>query len=89
VQWMAGKDVAFAPVKSLREGLDDAQTRHRAMLLEDQRGWEHLGIPIRFADEPGTIRFDSPAHGQHSEEILRALGYSDPELAAMKSDGVF
>jgi crotonobetainyl-CoA:carnitine CoA-transferase CaiB-like acyl-CoA transferase len=69
VQWMASKDVAFAPVKSLREGLDDVQTRHRAMLVEDRRGWEHLGIPIKFADEPGNIRFDPPAHGQHSEEI--------------------
>jgi crotonobetainyl-CoA:carnitine CoA-transferase CaiB-like acyl-CoA transferase len=89
VQWMAGKDVAFAPVKSLREGLDDAQTRDRAMLVEDQRGWEHLGIPIKFADEPGTIRFDPPAHGQHSEEILRGLGYSDAELATMKAEGVY
>jgi crotonobetainyl-CoA:carnitine CoA-transferase CaiB-like acyl-CoA transferase len=89
VQWMAGKDIAFAPVKSLREGLDDPQTRHRAMLVEDQRGWEHLGIPIKFADEPGSIRFHPPAHGEHSEEILRGLGYSDAELAAMKADGVY
>jgi crotonobetainyl-CoA:carnitine CoA-transferase CaiB-like acyl-CoA transferase len=89
VQWMAGKDIAFAPVKSLREGLDDPQTRHRAMLVEDQRGWEHLGIPIKFADEPGSIRFHPPVHGEHSEEILRGLGYSDAELAAMKADGVY
>jgi crotonobetainyl-CoA:carnitine CoA-transferase CaiB-like acyl-CoA transferase len=89
VQWLAGKDIAFAPVKSLREGLDDAQTRHRAMLVQDRRGWEHLGIPIKFADEPGNIRLDPPAHGQHSEEILRGLGYSDAELAAMKADGVY
>jgi crotonobetainyl-CoA:carnitine CoA-transferase CaiB-like acyl-CoA transferase len=89
VDWMAGRDIAFAPVKSLRDGLDDPQTRHRAMLVEDQRGWEHLGIPIKFADEPGKVWFDPPAHGQHSEEILRALGYSDAELAAMKADGVY
>jgi crotonobetainyl-CoA:carnitine CoA-transferase CaiB-like acyl-CoA transferase len=89
VDWMAGKDVAFAPVRSLREGLDDAQTRHRAMLVEDRRGWEHLGIPIKFANEPGKIRFDPPAQGEHSEEVLRSLGYSDAELAAMKADGVY
>ena len=89
VDWMAGKDIAFAPVKTLREGLDDPQTRHRAMVIEDARGWEHLGIPIKFADEPGQIRFDPPAHGEHSEAILRGLGYSDAELAAMKADGVY
>jgi crotonobetainyl-CoA:carnitine CoA-transferase CaiB-like acyl-CoA transferase len=89
VDWMAGKDVAFAPVKSLREGLDDPQARHREMVIEDQRGWEHLGIPIKFADEPGRVRFDPPRHGEHSEEILRTLGYSDAELAAMKADGAY
>ena len=35
VAWMAGKDVAFAPVKTLREGLDDPQVRHRRMVVED------------------------------------------------------
>jgi crotonobetainyl-CoA:carnitine CoA-transferase CaiB-like acyl-CoA transferase len=89
VDWMAGKDIAFAPVNSLREGLDDPQTRHREMLVRDARGWEHLGIPIRFSDEPGHPRFDPPAHGQHSEQILRGLGYSDGELEAMKADGVY
>jgi crotonobetainyl-CoA:carnitine CoA-transferase CaiB-like acyl-CoA transferase len=87
--WMADKDVAFAPVKTLREGLDDPQTRHRAMVVEDARGWEHLGVPIKFADEPSQARFDSPAHGEHSEEILRSLGYSEAELAKMKADGVY
>ena len=86
---MAGRDIAFAPVNTLRDGLDDPQTRHRGMLVEDARGWEHLGIPIRFADEPGQIDFDPPAQGQHSEEILRSLGYSDAELAAMKAEGVY
>jgi len=89
VDWMAGKDIAFAPVKTLREGLDDPQARQREMVVQDRRGWEHLGIPIKLADEPGRIGFDPPAHGEHSEEILRTLGYSDAELAAMKSDGVY
>ena len=61
VAWMAGKDIAFAPVKTLREGLDDPQTRHREMVVEDPRGWEHLGLPIKFADEPGRIDFACPA----------------------------
>jgi crotonobetainyl-CoA:carnitine CoA-transferase CaiB-like acyl-CoA transferase len=34
------------------------------------------------------VRFDPPAHGQHSEQILRGLGYSDAKLATLKADGV-
>jgi crotonobetainyl-CoA:carnitine CoA-transferase CaiB-like acyl-CoA transferase len=59
------------------------------MVVQDARGWEHLGIPLAFAHEPGAIRFDPPAQGQHSEEILRSLGYSAAELAKMKADGVY
>jgi crotonobetainyl-CoA:carnitine CoA-transferase CaiB-like acyl-CoA transferase len=86
---MADKDVAFAPVKSLREGLDDPQVRHREMVVEDGRGWEHIGLPIKFKDEPGRVDAVLPERGQHSEEILRGLGYDDRELEAMKAKGVF
>ena len=89
VTWMADKDIAFAPVKTLREGLDDPQTRHRGMVVRDHRGWEHLGIPIKFADEPGRIDVSLPAHGQHSEEILEEIGYGPDERAALKAKDVF
>ncbi len=89
VAWMAGKDVAFAPVKSLREGLDDEQVRARRMVVEDARGWEHIGLPVKFEGEPGRLDVSLPELGQHSEEILRGLGYTDAELEAMKLKGVF
>jgi crotonobetainyl-CoA:carnitine CoA-transferase CaiB-like acyl-CoA transferase len=89
VAWMADKDVAFAPVKGLREGLDDLQVRNRAMVVLDERGWEHIGLPIKFTDEPGRVDATLPERGQHSEEILRGLGYGDAELRAMKATGVF
>jgi crotonobetainyl-CoA:carnitine CoA-transferase CaiB-like acyl-CoA transferase len=89
VTWMADKDIAFAPVKSLREGLDDEQVRARQMVLEDANGWEHVGLPIKFEGEPGRVDFAPPELGEHSEEILRGLGYGVAELEAMKAKGVF
>ena len=87
--WMADKDVAFAPVKTLREGLDDPQVGHREMVVEDARGWEHIGVAIKYADEPGLVDFTLARLGEHSEEILRGLGYTDTELAVMKAEGVY
>ncbi len=89
VAWMADKDVAFAPVNGLREGLDDPQVRAREMVVQDQRGWEHIGLPVKFQDEPGRVDPALPERGEHSEAILRALGYDDAELGAMKAKGVF
>ena len=89
VAWFEGRDVCFAPVKTLREGLDDPQVRAREMVLEDARGWEHIGIPVKYRDEPGRVSFDLPERGQHTEDVLGQLGYDADEVAGMKRDGVF
>jgi crotonobetainyl-CoA:carnitine CoA-transferase CaiB-like acyl-CoA transferase len=89
VAWMADKDVAFAPVNGLREGLDDPQVRAREMVVQDQRGWEHIGLPVKFQDEPGRVDPALPEPGEHSLAILRGLGYDDAELRAMQAKGVF
>jgi crotonobetainyl-CoA:carnitine CoA-transferase CaiB-like acyl-CoA transferase len=83
VQWFRGKDVSFAPVKNLREAFDDPQAHARGMRLLDDAGREHVGIPIKFRDEPGAVSFALPGLGEHNGEILRALGYTDAQIAAM------
>jgi crotonobetainyl-CoA:carnitine CoA-transferase CaiB-like acyl-CoA transferase len=86
--WFKGRDIAFAPVKTLPEVLEDAHFKARGMVLKDPRGWDHLGIPIAFRDEPGRVNFEAPAHGQHSSAILGGLGYDASAIATLKSAGV-
>lgn len=88
VEWFKGRDVAFAPLRTLPEVLDDAHFKARGMVLKDARGWDHLGVPIKFADEPAQPDFEPPAHGEHSVEVLRGLGYRDEEIAALQTKGV-
>ncbi len=89
VEWFDGRDICFGPVNSLREAFDDPQVIARGMRLIDHRGWEHVGTPIKFADEPGQQSFEAPAHGAHTEEIIRSLGFDDAELRAMNQKGVY
>ena len=88
IDWFDGVDAAFAPVKDLREGLDDPQLRFREMIVEDDLGQEHIGMPIKFLREPGQINFVAPDLGEHNEEICRELGYSDQEIQELKVSGV-
>lgn len=88
VEWFKGRDVAFAPMRTLPEALDDPHFKARGMVLKDARGWDHLGVPIRFAHEPARPNFEPPAHGQNSAAILRSLGYADGEIALLKSKGI-
>ena len=88
VEWCKGRDVPFAPVQTLPEVLDDPHFRQRGMVMTDHRGWDHVGTPVRFENEPGRVRFDVPALGEHSEAILGSLGYDEREIARLKAEGI-
>lgn len=40
--------------------------------------------PIKLSDAPITVRRKSPGVGEHTAEIMRSVGYSDSEIAALK-----
>jgi crotonobetainyl-CoA:carnitine CoA-transferase CaiB-like acyl-CoA transferase len=86
--FLAGHDVPFASVQSLPEVLDDPHFRHRGIVMTDARGWDQIGNPIRFADEPARINFAVSALGEHSHEILRTLGYSESEISGFGKAGI-
>ena len=87
VAWFRGKDIGFAPVNDLREAFDDPQAQARGMRLVDESGFEHIGSPIKFRDEPAELRFKLPVVGQDNEAILRSLGYDDARIAALRAGG--
>lgn len=89
VQWFEDVDAAFAPVNSLRQGADNEQVRYRQMIVVDENGREHIGIPMKFLDEPGQIHFAAPELGQHNTEIARRLGYSESQIRQLRESGAF
>ena len=89
VQWFEDVDAAFAPVNSLRQGADNEQVRYRQMIVVDENGREHIGIPMKFLDEPGQVHFAAPELGQHNTEIARRLGYSESQIRQLRESGAF
>ena len=87
VEWFRGKDIGFAPVKNLREAFDDPHVAHREMLLRDADGIEHVGLPVKFAKEPGHVRFEVPQRGEHGEAILAGAGFSAESISALRAAG--
>lgn len=88
LNWLSDIDVCYAPLRTLLDGLFDPNTVEREMLVTDDDGVEHLGIPIKFQNEPGTLDFSVPDLGEHSHEIATSLGYSETEIQIMKDDRV-
>jgi crotonobetainyl-CoA:carnitine CoA-transferase CaiB-like acyl-CoA transferase len=85
-RFLADVDVCWAPVRTLKEALATEQVRARGMRLDfEQRGYgggrvTELGIPIRFREEPGRIDPEIPQLGEHTHEVLQALGLSADEV---------
>lgn len=80
-------DVCYAPVRDLHSGVHEEHLRQRGMLLRDEHGNPHLGVPLRFAEEPAQPDFRLPATGQHGEEILAQIGYGPDRIAALRESG--
>jgi crotonobetainyl-CoA:carnitine CoA-transferase CaiB-like acyl-CoA transferase len=43
---------------------------------------------VKSTGELTKIRQPAPLHGQHTEEVLRGLGYSDLQVGALVEQGV-
>jgi crotonobetainyl-CoA:carnitine CoA-transferase CaiB-like acyl-CoA transferase len=39
-----------------------------------------LGVPIKLSDTPGRVRTPPPTLGEHTESVLRELGFDDQAI---------
>jgi crotonobetainyl-CoA:carnitine CoA-transferase CaiB-like acyl-CoA transferase len=77
--WFAGKDICWSPVLDLAEAWDTEHVHAREMRVTDAAGNDHIGIPIKYRQEPGRINPDLPTVGQHTAEILKALHLTEAQ----------
>lgn len=76
-QWFEGRDICFAPVRTLKEAFDDPFLIERGLLDHDADGSEVVGTPIRFKNEPARIDPHAPGLNEHGAEIA-ARGWRAP-----------
>jgi crotonobetainyl-CoA:carnitine CoA-transferase CaiB-like acyl-CoA transferase len=46
-----------------------------------------IGVPVKLSETPGKVRTPAPLLGEHTREIVAALGHGD-ELEALEKSGV-
>ncbi len=94
-EWVSlfeGQDVCLGPVKDMGETLQDPQVQHRQMIVDVIHPLagrlKQIGIPIKLSETPGEVRDPAPSLGQHTEEILKGLGYDDQRIEGLRREKI-
>jgi crotonobetainyl-CoA:carnitine CoA-transferase CaiB-like acyl-CoA transferase len=93
-QWLEileAAGVPAGPVLSVGEMHADPQARAREMVVTVEHGGvgavETIGAPVKLSDTPASVRCGAPRFGEHTREVLRALGYGEADIGRMAKDG--
>ncbi len=85
-------DVCFGKVLHLEEAFQDSQVVHRQMVTEfrdeKQGKIKLLASPIKLSGTPPDIRRGPASFGEHTDEVLKELGFKKEEIEQMKREGI-
>ncbi len=84
-------DIPCGPILSMKEIAEDTELRATGTIVEvdhPKRGkYLTVGNPIKLSDSPTHVT-RSPLLGEHTEDILAQLGYSDQTIETLRSEHV-
>jgi crotonobetainyl-CoA:carnitine CoA-transferase CaiB-like acyl-CoA transferase len=95
-EWMAfavAHDLPIGPAhRSIAEVASEPQFASREIFVEGSHPVAgevtYIGTPAVVDGQPYTVRLPAPGHGEHTDEVLRELGYADSDVAKLRHAGV-
>jgi len=92
LELLQAEEVPCAPVLDREEVFTHAQVLENELIVEvdhPRAGRLRLmGVPVRLSETPGALDLPAPAFDQHTDEVLRELGYTADEIRALREKGI-
>ena len=92
-EWMAimsEHDICAAPVLEQENIVTDPHNLARDMVVtvETPAGpVQQVGVGPKLSETPGRVRAGAPLNGEHTDEVLAAIGYDAERIAALRAEG--
>jgi crotonobetainyl-CoA:carnitine CoA-transferase CaiB-like acyl-CoA transferase len=93
-EWVAQlmpAETCVSPVYEIDEVAGDPHLQHRQLITDVRLPGEpprrQVGVMARLSQTPGSIRAPGPAPGQHTEELLREIGYDAAAIESLRNAG--
>ena len=84
--------VPCGPINDIADVFSDPQLLHRQMYVEMPHPTlgtiKQTGLPIKFSLTPGGLDRHPPLLGEHNQEILEDLGYSEADIKQLAEEAV-
>jgi crotonobetainyl-CoA:carnitine CoA-transferase CaiB-like acyl-CoA transferase len=82
-------DIPCGPINEVDEALTDPQIIARDMIVEQTHSTvgtvRSVGNPVHLSETPVSYRLPPPTLGQHTAEVLAALGYTPEAIASLRN----
>jgi crotonobetainyl-CoA:carnitine CoA-transferase CaiB-like acyl-CoA transferase len=92
VELLNRSGVPAGPVYTLPQVFEDPQVRHlgAAEAIQTPEGpvMKLVTQPVRLERTPAAIVATAPGWGEHTDEVLREVGYGDADIARLREEGV-
>ena len=92
IDLLASEDTCVSPVNDIDQIFNDPQIIERELFKEMEHPIagtiKQIGFPIKFSETQGEIYSHSPILGEHTEDILSQLDYSNEDIEQFRKSGV-
>ncbi|MDF3823362.1 CoA transferase [Leptospira sp. 96542] len=96
VALLSDKAVPCGPINDIGTAFADPQVRARGLVVQQQRTGDDgvaeslatVASPLRLQATPPVLRRAPPRLGEHTDEVLVALGLDAPRIASLRAQGV-
>lgn len=92
VELLLKAGIPASPVNNVARMVADPQVVAREMIVETDHPKagkiKTIGVPVKLSETPGKVRTRAPLLGEHTAEVIGALGYGKEQMDKLKQDGI-